>query len=149
MAKRRYISTAVTCASEAALEELVDEVRRRKRALAELKQRRKRLCAQILVLDSQLADHRPGVATAPRRYSKNRMTTVEALRLAIGDKEMPASEAARIMLASGFQTTSKTFDSGLRGVLSTHKAFERVSPGVYRVRRGGNQPRSGRGRAIN
>ncbi|MBS0198083.1 MAG: hypothetical protein JSR77_15120 [Planctomycetes bacterium] len=138
MANRSSSTGPTMSLEDYSLAELADEARRREQRLKSLVKRRDRWQAKIAAIDAGLAEYGGGGSTrgwrkAPRR-AKNQITLTEALRRAIGTKQMRVGAAAEAVLAAGYKSTSKDFGVAVSGILSRDRSFKRVAYGVYRVR---------------
>jgi hypothetical protein len=126
------------------------ELERRRRGVESLLARRDALRAEIAELDAQireLSDEQPraargrgrGQGHGDRRSArlalprpKNAMSLPDAIavEVEVGDSITPA-EAAKRVLASGYQTTAKTFTMVVANALSKDKRFKRLGRGKY------------------
>ena len=122
------------------------ELERRQRGLASLVARRDAVRAEIAALDAHIReladeDRRPprGRHGGGRRSArlamprpKNAMSLPDAIAIEVdvGQTITPA-EAARRVLASGYQTTAKTFTMVVANALSKDKRFKRLGRGKY------------------
>jgi len=124
------------------------ELERRRRGVESLLARRDALRAEIAELDAQireLSDEQPrsargrGHGHGGRRSArlamprpKNAMSLPDAIAMEVevGDSITPA-DAARRVLASGYQTTAKTFTMVVANALSKDKRFKRLGRGKY------------------
>jgi hypothetical protein len=122
------------------------ELERRQRGLASLVARRDAVRAEIAALDARIReladeDRRPprGRQGGGRRSArlamprpKNAMSLPDAIAIEVevGDTITPA-DAARRVLASGYQTTAKTFTMVVANALSKDERFKRLGRGKY------------------
>ena len=128
------------------LEDLRRELERRQKGLEALLARRAKVAQELATLDAQIrgmqaadrpvARPRAGLAAQPAKLAlprqKNSISLPDAVALEaeVGEVVTPP-ETARKVLASGYQTTSKTFTAMVTNALSNDKRFKRVGRGRY------------------
>jgi hypothetical protein len=121
------------------------ELERRQRGLETLLARRDAIRAEIDALDARIRElededrpPRRAPAGAPRSARlalprpKNSISLPDAIALEVepGQTVTPADAAKRV-LASGYQTTAKTFTMVVANALSKDKRFKRIGRGTY------------------
>jgi hypothetical protein len=127
-------------------DQLRRELERRQRGLTSLVAKRDAVRAEIAELDARILeladdDRRParrgrGGGRRSARLAmprpKNAMSLPDAIAIEVetGQTITPA-EAARRVLASGYQTTAKTFTMVVANALSKDKRFKRLGRGKY------------------
>lgn len=126
-------------------EQLRRELERRQRGVEALLGKRDTLRAEIAELDAQIRElehenRRPGRSARGGKKSarlalprpKNAISLPDAIALEVeaGQTITPA-EAARRVLANGYQTTAKTFTMVVANALSKDKRFKRIGRGEY------------------
>lgn len=124
------------------MSDLVAELRRRQKLLPLLKQKAKRLEAQLAqireeieVLEGAAAalGHRPVVRA---KQGRNKVSLSQAI-LSVLSKDKPKSVQAIIedVLKSGYKTTSKNFSTIVHQTLGREKKhIEKVGRGLYRLK---------------
>jgi hypothetical protein len=97
--------------------------------------RREQLLAELSELDAELQALGVAGASRPgprrRRYARNKMTLVEALRAALKGKTMSAGDAIAAIAAAGYKSTSRTLTIQVRNALAKAEHFKRVERGRY------------------
>ena len=124
------------------------ELERRRRGVESLLARRDSLRTEIAELDAkirELSDEPPRAARGrgrgqggrrsarlalPRPKNAISLPDAIALEVEVGQEITPA-EAAKRVLASGYQTTAKTFTMVVANALSKDKRFKRLGRGKY------------------
>lgn len=126
--------------------ELMKELERRRKNAAKLESRRATLLAELDQVEAELAllgeapAPRPArgktsgrtAAGTPRKRARNEINLPDAIAQAmeVGAQVTP-NEAADLVLANGFQTTSARFNMMVSNALSKDKRFKRLSRGLY------------------
>lgn len=123
--------------------ELQRELQRRAKNAEKLVTKRNRLTAELAELDAELEalgqTPPPMSASSPRRGSgggrsraKNDMSLADAIAAAMEVRaEVTPKEAAELVKANGYQTTSKNFGMMVSNALAKDKRFKRISRGLY------------------
>jgi hypothetical protein len=126
---------------------LVREIERRRQRLQAAHVRREKLLAQIATLDAEIRDlddeERPRVRdltvakpkaapATPRQRRASSISLGDALAAAvkIGQVVRPA-DAARLVRARGYRTTSRAFGADVSRTLARHPGFRRKGRGQY------------------
>lgn len=115
------------------------ELERRTRNVGKLQRRRDKLVAEIAEIDAELAalgeagnDPAPAAAAGPRRRARNAVSLPDAISAAmeIGAVVSP-KEAADLVQANGYKTTSANFNMMVSNALAKDKRFKRLGRGQY------------------
>jgi hypothetical protein len=126
---------------------LVREIERRRQRLQAAHVRREKLLAQIAALDAEIRDlddeERPRVRdltaakakaapAIPRQRQAGSISLGDALAAAVktGQVVSPA-DAARLVMARGYRTTSRSFGADVSRALARHGGFRREGRGQY------------------
>ena len=120
--------------------ELRQELERRTRNVGKLQRRRDKLVAEIAEIDAELAalgESTGGAvggdpAAGPRRRARNKVSLPDAIAAAmeIGAVVSP-KEAADLVQANGYKTTSANFNMMVSNALAKDKRFKRLGRGQY------------------
>ena len=127
--------------------QLQAELARREKDVSKLEAKREKLMAQLATLDKEIAElggsgggrgrgaaRRSSGAPAGtgRKRARNAMNLPDAIVAAmeVGAVVSP-KEAAGLVLANGFQTTSKNFNTMVSNALAKDKRFKRQGRGQY------------------
>ena len=119
--------------------ELKKELARRKKDARQLQDRRTRLLKQLAEIDEKLAFLDTGEIagarkgrTAPRRRARNDIRLPDAIAAAMEVRAVVTpKEAAELVRANGFKTTSKNFNMMVSNALAKDKRFKRIGRGQY------------------
>jgi hypothetical protein len=130
--------------------ELQRELDRRERGADKLLAKREKLMAQVEEIDAELAalgsmatggssrkgrrgrPARSATSTPKRRRAKNDISLPDAIAAAMDVRAVVSpQEAARLVKANGFKTTSKNFNMMVSNALAKDKRFKRLSRGQY------------------
>ncbi len=124
--------------------DLLAEVDRRRRRAAAIVRTCERVRDEIARIDGELAGMRedgpaeeagpgPRAAGRPRvPRAENAVTLADAIAIAVEVRAtVTPAEAAKLVLANGYKTTSKTFGVAVTTTLAKHAGFKRVGHGQY------------------
>jgi hypothetical protein len=127
--------------------QLTRELKRRQSLLRQLVSRRDRILRQLKELERQIAEHGgfqeagPGDsqrgkapdASRPRRTrARNAVSLPDAIAMAVEVRAtITPTEAAPLVLANGYRSTSKNFGMMVAKALAKDARFRRVSRGIY------------------
>ncbi len=123
---------------------LAAELRRREKSQKKLLNKRTRLLKELAEVEAELAAFgslpsagrsvavgRTATGT-PRRRAQNDVTLGDALAQAMEIRAIVTpSEAAKLVMANGYKTTSKNFAMMVSNTLAKDKRFKRISRGQY------------------
>ncbi len=125
--------------------DLQKELERREKGAHKLEARRKKLLKELEAIDQELAflgnsggkRGRRSSAAAPaaggkRRRARNEMSLPDAICAAMEVRAtVSPKEAAELVRANGFKTTSKNFNMMVSNALAKDKRFKRIGRGQY------------------
>jgi len=127
--------------------DLQKELERREKGAHKLEARRKKLLKELDAIEAELAHlglgvakrgRRSGAAAASvavggkRRRAKNEMSLPDAICAAMEVRAVVSpKEAAELVRANGFKTTSKNFNMMVSNALAKDKRFKRIGRGQY------------------
>ncbi len=124
--------------------DLLAEVDRRRRRAAAIVRKCERLRDEIARIDGELAGMReegpaeeagPGPRAAERLRvlrAENAVTLSDAIAMAVEVRaSVTPAEAAKLVLANGYRTASKTFGVAVATTLAKHPGFKRLGRGRY------------------